>query len=195
MTENPKIKEVEQINDFGFPEITFKCYCDRKITTSISTRRTSLNDDLNKIFLKHDCMPDNADAYIYVLKLFRIDDKEIFYYVGSIGLGSRRGFNLLADRIEKHILDKGDFAGIYNRTTQSYIDRTLEYLIKDVSKLELQKIDDAGFNLIEIYDIEGLNMIADEDKKLFDYRVRNEERKKFLEIAIENNTYNVLGGH
>jgi len=115
-----------------------------------------------------------ADHHIYTLRMKRIIDDEEYYYVGSTPD--------VEQRMEIHKRRNGDFS----KPTVSFITGEDVMLGKD-HKLS----SDIDIRLIDVY---SMYKIEGESKFHFNGRIRQKERVKALEIAIDKNTVNVLGG-
>lgn len=131
------------------------------------------------------CINLNSDAHIYTIKLERMYDNEIYYYVGET--------TRIITRLSQHISNGGDCALVYEYSSESYVDNTRSYLIRNT----FEEKDDEEFvkyKVNEIINVRDLNKYGDESWDLFKYRCLNKERKQFIRVAKSKDTMNVLGG-
>lgn len=113
---------------------------------------------------------DFGDGYIYVLKVRRSADGEIFYYVGET--------KNPVERIHRHC---------------SFFEATKPVLSDEGMRISR----DAGTYVVEeLVEIETIEKKWDGTQyaKSLKDRMRNREREKVCEVAIEYGTTNVLGG-
>lgn len=130
----------------------------------------------SNLITTHPNYDKNADAYLYTLNANRLTDGEEFTYVGQVGKDSS-----LVSRIYSHYVKNGNFNGVKKLNVKRSVAEEIE--MTD-SKVEF------NIELRNIYPLYQFYLDDSEFKKYID----RAEFRKMLEVAIDRNTTNVLGG-
>jgi len=148
-----------------------------------STPRQPVIEDWNtEVRSAPGCDPDAA-AYIYVLKLKRLDDDTTWFYVGK----REDGFNGLVNRIRNH----------GNIFTQS---RTLNHEGVEILRGDYNASMKRPGTTHQVVGIERIISIQSDELTEFDNTgaktayIAEIERRTSYEVALEHETTNVLGG-
>jgi len=164
---------------------------DQPLTEATKDEFTKLSgigiDDFTSFMQDVDGFDSGADAYVYVLKLKRIEDKSDWFYVGQVS-GGESG---LEDRLRQHI------------SNPTNIQRTVQ---RDGREILARKVTDShrvvGIEWVEPLYTESIRMEREEDHQ-FDYLnperyvkfyINEAERRAAYQVAVEKETTNVLGG-
>lgn len=111
-----------------------------------------------------------AEGYVYTIKLRRSDDK-LYWYVGSVS----SGIDGLKKRIRSHKRLNGECSAPVKINGREVL---------------LGKRDDVRRQEYEFIAVEEVTPVEDDAPR----HLREIERRKALEIALEHDTKNVLGG-
>lgn len=154
----------------------------KEIKWDSDKKLTPVDIDIKSI----DGYKEDADGYIYVLKVHRLCDDEIFYYVGKsdiLGGGYRgNGEANVKGRIETHKRKGGDF----RMPMPSALCE--EELIITSDSIHRSNVE------IETKSITSYYKSEYEPKKHFGARMREQERRKAFELSKKHQTLNIIGG-
>jgi len=129
-----------------------------------------------------DDVQPSASGWIYTLKVVRQSDKAEFFYVGK----AQGYFQQFASRVQSH----------FNGTSRMTAVANTEYGNVQVTEHQSQTygIDKPEMKAVEIVSVENLRKSPNEPVRLFKCRVREAERRRSYEVAVEHGTTDVLGG-
>lgn len=127
---------------------------------------TSLTD-LDELI---EAVDDGAEGYIYTIKLRRSDGK-MYWYVGSVSSGIRG----LKKRIRSHKRLNGECSAPVKINGREML---------------LGKRDDIRKSEYEFVSVEDVSPVSDNNPRY----LREIERQRAIDVALENKTRNVLGG-
>jgi len=117
-----------------------------------------------------DALDQNAEGYVYVIKLRRSDDK-LYYYIGSV----TSGLDGLKKRIQSHCRLNGECSAPVR---------------VNGTEVLLGKRDDVRKGEYEFVSVEEIEPVYTSR----DRHIRELERQKSMDVAFEHGTKNVLGG-
>lgn len=115
-------------------------------------------------------LDEDAEGYVYVIKLRRSDDK-MYYYVGSV----TSGLSGLKKRIQSHQRLNGECSAPVNVNGREVL---------------LGKRDDVRRDEYTFLSVESIEPVYESS----DRHIRELERQKSIATALKRQTKNVLGG-
>lgn len=115
--------------------------------------------------------PDSG--FVYTLELTRKEDEK-YYYVGAV----LTGLNNLLMRMSSHLTHEGHFSAPVEKDGEDYL---LSYSDEDRS------------GVYEVTGIVSVEKVEYPNGNRREY-IREKERQRFVEVVMEKNTQNVLGG-
>ncbi|KAB1198118.1 MULTISPECIES: hypothetical protein [Haloferax] len=140
-----------------------------------------------------------ADAYVYAIELLRNSDDSIWYYVGQSHADN--GENGLKNRIRSHTSGFNEARTIVRHDDEILLGRTKTSAYRPPSDSDSHRV--IGVERVESLFLENIEVEAPNEywEENMDYPsshftcvVDEMERRVAFEVAIENNTTNVLGG-
>lgn len=117
-----------------------------------------------------EALDQEAEGYVYVIKLRRSDNK-LYYYVGSVTSGIKG----LKKRMRSHNRLNGECSAPVRVNGREVL---------------LGKRDDVRKAEYEFLGVESIEPVYNDENR----HIREIERRKSIEVALDKNTKNVLGG-